>query len=120
MARLAYSALLWIALPFVLARLAWRARRQPGYLEHLGERFGGAPMAGGNPVIWVHAVSVGETRAAAPLVALLRRDLGAEAVDTFAVSAVDRSGLPELWRAIREAVQSRRDAPGAPSPEQTR
>jgi len=74
MARLAYSALLWLALPFVLARLAWRARRQPGYLEHLGERFGAAPAPGGNPVIWVHAVSVGETRAAAPLVALLRRD----------------------------------------------
>ena len=74
MARFAYSALLWIALPFVLARLAWRARRQPGYLERLGERFGAAPRTAGNPVIWVHAVSVGETRAAAPLVALLRHD----------------------------------------------
>lgn len=74
MARLAYSALLWLALPFVLARLAWRARRQPGYLEHLGERFGAVPVAGPGPVIWVHAVSVGETRAAAPLVEILRRD----------------------------------------------
>lgn len=74
MARLAYSALLWLALPFVLARLAWRARRQPGYLEHLGERFGAAPDPGEGPVIWIHAVSVGETRAAAPLLALLRRD----------------------------------------------
>ena len=74
MARLAYSALLWLALPFVLARLAWRARRQPGYLEHLGERFGAAPRPGEGPVIWIHAVSVGETRAAAPLLDLLRRD----------------------------------------------
>lgn len=74
MARFAYSVLLGLALPFVLARLAWRARRQPGYLEHLGERFGAAPDPGEGPVIWVHAVSVGETRAAAPLVALLRRD----------------------------------------------
>ncbi|MBL0142231.1 MAG: lipid IV(A) 3-deoxy-D-manno-octulosonic acid transferase [Betaproteobacteria bacterium] len=74
MARLAYSALLWVALPFVLARLAWRARRQPGYLQHLGERFGAAPSPGGASVIWVHAVSVGETRAAAPLIEMLRRD----------------------------------------------
>ena len=43
MARLAYNLLLWLALPLVLARLAWRARRQPGYLEHLAERFGAAP-----------------------------------------------------------------------------
>jgi len=74
MARLAYSALLWLALPFVLLRLAWRARRQPGYLSHLAERFGSTPPATGAPVIWVHAVSVGETRAAGPLVELLRRE----------------------------------------------
>lgn len=74
MARLAYNLLLWLALPLVLARLAWRARRQPGYLEHLAERFGAAPPMAGSPVIWVHAVSVGETRAAAPLLARLRED----------------------------------------------
>lgn len=74
MARLVYSALLWLALPFVLVRLAWRARRQPGYLAHFGERFGFAPRRAGGRVIWVHAVSVGETRAAGPLVELLRRD----------------------------------------------
>lgn len=74
MLRLAYSAALWLALPFVLVRLAWRARRQPGYLSHLAERFGATPALRGGPVIWVHAVSVGETRAAAPLVAMLRRD----------------------------------------------
>jgi 3-deoxy-D-manno-octulosonic-acid transferase len=66
-------ALLWIvAVPFVLARLAWRSRRQPGYLENLGERFGSYPEAKSGPYIWIHAVSVGETRAAAPLVEALR------------------------------------------------
>lgn len=74
MAHLAYSVLLWLALPLVLVRLAWRARRQPGYLERLGERFGAAPRMSGAPVIWIHAVSVGETRAAAPLLARLRHD----------------------------------------------
>jgi 3-deoxy-D-manno-octulosonic-acid transferase len=55
-----------------LLRLAWRARRQPGYLHHIPERFGfySSPVAA--PVIWLHAVSVGETRAAEPLVKALR------------------------------------------------
>ncbi|MGZ5039528.1 MAG: lipid IV(A) 3-deoxy-D-manno-octulosonic acid transferase [Usitatibacter sp.] len=68
MMRVAY-ALAWIvALPLVLVRLAWRARRQPGYLERLGERFGAYTSPPQAPCIWIHAVSVGETRAAAPIV----------------------------------------------------
>ena len=72
MTRFVY-ALAWIvATPLVLARLAWRARRQRGYLARLGERFGRYPPAAPAPRIWIHAVSVGETRAAAPLVEALR------------------------------------------------
>ena len=74
MARALYGLVVMLLLPFALARLAWRARRQPGYLEHLGERFGAAPLADEAPVLWIHAVSVGETRAAAPLVTRLSRD----------------------------------------------
>ena len=72
--RLPYT-LLWIlALPLVLLRLLWRARRQPAYLRHVGERFGRYRIRAPLAVIWVHAVSVGETRAAEPLVrALLER-----------------------------------------------
>ncbi|RAS10206.1 lipid IV(A) 3-deoxy-D-manno-octulosonic acid transferase [Cupriavidus alkaliphilus] len=72
MLRLLYS-LLWVAvLPLALLRLAWRARKEPGYLQHVGERlgtYGGLPQPG--PWLWVHAVSVGETRAAQPLVEAL-------------------------------------------------
>lgn len=70
--RLGYTALLWAALPHALARLAWRARREPGYLERLPERFGCCTLPAGGPVIWIHAVSVGETRAAQPLIEALR------------------------------------------------
>jgi 3-deoxy-D-manno-octulosonic-acid transferase len=70
MSRMLYSLAWWLALPLVLARLWWRGRKEPGYRRHIGERFGFyghiKPPAG--PVIWVHAVSVGETRAAEPLV----------------------------------------------------
>ena len=65
-------ALAWIlAAPLLVARLAWRARRQRGYLDRLGERFGFYAPVQPARRIWIHAVSVGETRAAAPLVEAL-------------------------------------------------
>lgn len=66
-----YTLLLVLLLPYMLFHLLWRSRRQPEYRRHIGERFGfyrGKPAA---PLIWLHAVSVGETRAAVPLVAQL-------------------------------------------------
>ena len=66
--RLLYSALWYLAVPLIGLRLAWRARRQPEYLQHVGERFGRYPTSMVGPLIWLHAVSVGETRASAPLV----------------------------------------------------
>jgi hypothetical protein len=67
----AYALLWWLATPFAFLRLAWRARRQPGYLERWGERLGFYERADKVPRIWIHAVSLGETRAAAPLVQAL-------------------------------------------------
>ncbi len=67
----------WLALPLVLTRLWLRGRKEPGYRQHWGERLGFYGRASGTaastasatgPVLWVHAVSVGETRAAEPLV----------------------------------------------------
>ncbi len=69
---LSYSLLWWLALPLVLARLWWRGRREPGYRQHWGERLGRYRPSGtldpATPTLWVHAVSVGETRAAQPLI----------------------------------------------------
>ena len=59
-------------LPLVLLRLWWRGRREPGYRESVGERFGRYRSAAPERLIWVHAVSVGEARASAPLVEALR------------------------------------------------
>lgn len=85
--RLVYRALWWLVAPVAVLRLCWRARRERGYIHHIGERFGfgpphrraGDPTAGrssahrpSRSLIWVHAVSVGETRAAQPLIIGLR------------------------------------------------
>ena len=72
MMRLVYALAWFLATPFVLARLAWRARRQPDYLDRLAERFGRYGTRIPGPRIWIHAVSVGETRAAVPLVDALK------------------------------------------------
>jgi 3-deoxy-D-manno-octulosonic-acid transferase len=69
-----YTTLLYAALPFLPLRLWWRGRNEPGYRAHWGERFGrySAPFARTErPILWVHAVSLGETRAAQPLVRAL-------------------------------------------------
>ncbi|MEM1111955.1 MAG: lipid IV(A) 3-deoxy-D-manno-octulosonic acid transferase [Pseudomonadota bacterium] len=70
--RLVYSALLYALLPLMVLRMLWRSRRAPAYRERLAERLGFfEPLGDGRPAIWVHAVSVGETLAAAPLVETL-------------------------------------------------
>ena len=68
--RLLYTLAWWLALPLVLARLWLRGRQEPGYRQHWGERLGfyGRKAADTPLTIWLHAVSVGETRAAEPLV----------------------------------------------------
>ena len=74
LARAVYTALVYLLLPYAWARLAWRARKEPGYGSDIGERFGryARPRQKSGPLIWVHAVSLGETRAAEPLVRALQ------------------------------------------------
>jgi len=70
-ARRAYSLLLRLALPLFLLRLWRRGAKEPLYRAFVAERLGlGAASAPG--AVWVHAVSLGETRAAAPLIEALR------------------------------------------------
>jgi 3-deoxy-D-manno-octulosonic-acid transferase len=72
MTRFLYTLAIHALLPWAVLHLLWRARRQSDYLRHWGERFGLYRPRPPEPVIWIHAVSVGETRAAQPLVAALR------------------------------------------------
>jgi 3-deoxy-D-manno-octulosonic-acid transferase len=77
--RALYSLALWLAQPLLRRKLARRALAEPGYATAIEERFGRysvpAASTGGGGWIWIHAVSLGETRAAAILLAELRRQL---------------------------------------------
>lgn len=67
MKRSIYTGLHYLMMPVVVGRLKWLARKNPGYGQNLGERFGYADQSDDSP-IWIHAVSVGETIASEPLV----------------------------------------------------
>ena len=72
LARGAYSLLLRLATPLYFARLWWRGRREPAYRQWWLERLGLSRAAAAPGRLWLHAVSLGETRAAAPLIEALR------------------------------------------------
>lgn len=84
MTRAPYSLVLWLLQPLLRMRLRLRARAEPLYGEREGERFGhygdvpsaSVALAGSTDFyVWVHAVSLGETRAAQALVNRLRDSL---------------------------------------------
>lgn len=68
MARFFYTLLYAVLLPLFIARLWWRGRKNPAYRQRIRERFGLLPHRPAAHGLWVHAVSVGETLAAAPYV----------------------------------------------------
>ena len=70
--RFLYSWLIRCAVPFALAMLVWRGLTDRGYWRGLSQRLGfGASLR--TPCLWLHAVSLGEMSAAAPLLRALRR-----------------------------------------------
>ena len=72
--RLIYSILFYALTPLILSRMAWRGVREPGYRQRWRERFGYYGKAvTRQDVIWFHAVSVGESEAAFPLIRAMSR-----------------------------------------------
>ncbi len=71
---LLYSGLMVLLQPALRWKLRRRARSEPAYAQHVEQRFGhyGTAALQAGPVLWVHSVSLGETRAIGALIALLR------------------------------------------------
>jgi 3-deoxy-D-manno-octulosonic-acid transferase len=67
-----YSLLIYCAVPFAFAAVLWRGLRDRRHWRALGERFGWGRRLNSAPSIWLHAVSLGEMSAAAPLLRALR------------------------------------------------
>ena len=85
-------------LPLLPLRLWWRGRREPGYRQAWGERFGRYRAAApATAVWWVHAVSVGETRAALPLLQHLRRSYPDSAIVLTHMTATGREAGRALY-----------------------
>ena len=113
LARLAYSAVLVLIAPLYAVRVLWRGRREPLYAEHLGERFGvyRTPSPGG--ALWIHAVSLGETRAAGALIAALRTAVPGLRIVLTNGTATGRAAARELVRDGDEQAWLPVDTPGA-------
>ncbi|MDP2977763.1 MAG: lipid IV(A) 3-deoxy-D-manno-octulosonic acid transferase [Thiobacillus sp.] len=135
MTRFLYTLAIFALLPWAMLHLLWRARRQPEYLQHWGERFGfygdltaaAVPHAGhfipatGHSVpptptfktFWIHAVSVGETRAAQPLIAALRERFPACRILLTHMTPTGRAASVALFGDSVERVYLPYDTPGA-------
>ena len=97
MLRAGYSLLLWLALPLIAIRLWLRGRSEPGYRQRLSERFGRYEFKAAAPVIWLHAVSVGEVRASEPLVDALRSAYPQHAFLLTCMTAAGRDAIDQVY-----------------------
>ena len=101
MSRFFYSVFFYLALPFVLLRLLWRSGKEPGYRAALRQRFGFYQASQPGQVIWIHAVSAGETIAAVPLV---KRLLGRGC--SCLVTSMTPTGREQAHRLLGDSIDS--------------
>lgn len=115
MIRFLYRILLWLGFPFIFLYLLKRSRKQPEYRQHWGERLGFYPSreVGRDRPVWLHAVSVGEMRATAPLVKALKAQNPALPLLLTCMTPTGRATARELFGQDAEIVFLPYDYPGA-------
>jgi 3-deoxy-D-manno-octulosonic-acid transferase len=110
-----YSAALYLLLPLTLYHLIWRGFRQGDYLLRWNERYAVYSDPPPPADIWVHAVSMGEVNAAAPLINALRtRHPGLRLLVT-SITPTGSARIRALWGDSIEHVYLPYDLPGAVS-----
>ena len=115
MVRWFYSWCAWALLPLLRRKLARRARHEPGYGEASDERFGSytQPLEAKSELLWLHAVSLGETRTAAILIKALREQYPALRILLTHGTATGRAEGAGLLRAGDLQVWQPWDSQGA-------
>jgi 3-deoxy-D-manno-octulosonic-acid transferase len=113
MMRLAYTLLLYLMVPRILVRLWWRSRKEPAYGEHINERFARYHEPRREACIWIHAVSVGETRAAEPIITRLLSSYPDRRILLTHMTPTGRATGRELYGDRLEQAYLPYDFPGA-------
>jgi 3-deoxy-D-manno-octulosonic-acid transferase len=108
-----YSALIYCAMPFAFAMVLWRGVRDRSYWQGLGERFGWGPASPPAPSLWLHAVSLGEMTAAAPLVRALRSRYPQTPLLLTTATPTGRARARDLYGAAVDVRFLPYDTPGA-------
>lgn len=96
-----YTALLYLLTPFVLLRLLWRGFELRDYWYRWNERFGFVATPAQPVAVWVHAVSVGESLAALPLI---RRLIAQHGQGRVLVTTMTPTGSARVREALGDAV----------------
>ncbi len=97
MMRALYTLTMYLLTPVILYRLAARGLRLRGYFSRWFERFGFFPAPGFDQSIWIHAVSVGEVNAAAPLIDAMRRRYVDRPLVITTVTPTGSDRVRQLW-----------------------
>ena len=108
-----YSAALYILAPITLYHLIWRGFRQRAYFQRWNERYASYPVVAGETPLWLHAVSVGEVNAAAPLVTRLLRDHPGLRLVVTTITPTGSERVQALWGDAVVHVYLPYDLPGA-------
>lgn len=108
-----YSAVLYLLAPITLYHLVWRGFRQRAYFQRWSERYASYPVGSADAPLWLHAVSVGEVNAAAPLVDRLRRDRPDLRLVVTTITPTGSERVLALWGDAVTHVYLPYDLPGA-------
>ena len=108
-----YSAVLYVLVPITVYHLIWRGFRQREYFQRWNERYASYASTGQSAPVWVHAVSVGEVSAAAPLVNALRREYPDLHLVITTITPTGSERVRSLWGDTVQHVYLPYDLPGA-------
>lgn len=108
-----YSAVLYLLAPITLYHLIWRGFRQRAYFQRWSERYASYPAGSAEAPLWLHAVSVGEVNAAAPLIDRLRRDRPDLRLVVTTITPTGSERVLALWGDAVIHVYLPYDLPGA-------